>query len=138
MVSSSNAVMAYGADFILGFSFIQQTTLKSENYFYHVVGNLSTSLHNRILMASIRNMGGCPCPRCTIQKSRLHLVGTRKDRNDRIHLTRIDDHIHRYTISQAREVIYGKKYAAINSAGVERMLKPLSLVPTMVNLVIRV
>jgi hypothetical protein len=86
-------------------------------------------------MASIRNMGGCPCPRCTVPKSRAHLVGTRRDRDDRIKLARVDDHQHRYKISRTRELIYQKNFA-VDSAGVQRILKPQSLVPTLVNFVV--
>lgn len=83
-------------------------------------------------MASIRNMGGCPCPRCTIPKSKLHLMGTKRDRRDRIKQARVDDHQRRSTIAQARKAIYEQNFD-VDSAGVERMLKPLSLVPTSVS-----
>ena len=84
-------------------------------------------------MACIRNLGGCPCPRCGIQLSKVHLVGTKRDRRNRILLQRVDDEPRRFKVSQARKHIY-ENNNAISSAGVERMLKPLSLVPTTVHL----
>jgi hypothetical protein len=84
-------------------------------------------------MACIRNLGGCPCPRCGIQLSNVHLVGTSRDRRNRILLRRVDDEPRRFKVSQARKHIY-ENNNAISSAGVERMLKPLSLVPTTVGL----
>jgi hypothetical protein len=131
MALSLSAVMAFGADSILGFSLIQQTTPKSKGYpCYH--GSSLTWLCRRILMACIRSMGECPCPRCITPKSMVHWIGTEKDRHNRIKLARVDDLPHRFKISQARNAIYQGNYFAIDSAPVERLLKPQSLVPTTV------
>ena len=89
---------------------------------------------DRILLASIRNLGGCPCPRCTVQLSEVHLFGTNRDRNNRVKLLRVDDERRRFMVKQARDFIY-ERNQFINSAAVERILKPLSLVPTSVRLV---
>jgi hypothetical protein len=88
-------------------------------------------MHNRVLMACIRNLGNCPCPRCTIQLSDVHLVGTTKDRRNRKKLSRTDDHRYRLTVSNARKAILERNFA-VNSAVVERLLQPRSLVPTAV------
>lgn len=90
-----------------------------------------TPLSCRILLASIRNLGGCPCPRCTIPLSNVHLVGTKRDRNNRVKLARVDDRRHRNLVSQARRAIYQHNFA-VDSAPVERMLKPNSFVPASV------
>jgi len=82
-------------------------------------------------MASIRNLGNCPCPRCALPLSDVHLVGTTKDRQNRKKLLRTDDHRYRLTVSNARKAILERNYA-VNSAVVERLLKPRSLVPTTV------
>ncbi|KAG6903599.1 hypothetical protein DXG01_016472, partial [Tephrocybe rancida] len=82
-------------------------------------------------MASIRQLGGCPCPRCKIPKTALHLVGTQSDRADRIELRRYDDEDRRKKVSKARKSIFGKENFAVDSAAVERELKPESLVPTL-------
>jgi hypothetical protein len=47
-------------------------------------------------------------------------------------MARIDDEHRKFKVSRARELIYRDNYA-IDSAGVEGLLKPLSLVPTKVN-----
>lgn len=86
---------------------------------------------NRILMASIRNLGDCPCPRCKIPLSTVHKIGTPQDKDDRRSKARIDDTTYRDNIDNARRLIndYGH---LVNSADVERLLKPESLVPTSV------
>jgi hypothetical protein len=83
-------------------------------------------------MSLIRNRGLCPCPRCTISLSRVHLVGTKSDRRARTTLARVDDEQRRGLISAARKTIYELNYD-INSVAVERILKPQSLVPTSVS-----
>jgi hypothetical protein len=86
---------------------------------------------SRVILASIRNRGQCPCPHCTMDLSKSHLLGMKMDRNDRIKLACVDDQRHRSIISAAREAIYNRNYA-VDSAPVERLLKPHSLVPTSV------
>lgn len=85
----------------------------------------------RILIASIRNMGTCPCPRCLIPLNRVHNMGTTRDMAQRVSLARVDNEQRRYTVTAARRVIYDKKYQ-VNSAAVEKMLRPTSLVPNIV------
>ena len=124
--------MAFVVGSIPGYSPIQQTTLKSEELGSYKLVYIDAL--QRILMACIRNLGGCPCPRCEIQLSKVHLVGMKRDRHDRAKLLRVDDERRRFKVSQARKHIYDNNNA-ISSAGVERVLKPLSLVPTTVRLV---
>ena len=88
-------------------------------------------MNYRILLACIRNLGNCPCPRCTVLLSDVHLLGTTRDRRNREKLARTDDHRYKLTISNARKAIFDRNYA-VNSAVVERLLKPRSLVPTTV------
>lgn len=79
-------------------------------------------------MCSIRNMGGFPCPRCLTPMDRMHLVGTKQDQKQRLALGRADTPSYRAKISNARQLIYGNNLA-VDSAAVERLLKPESLVP---------
>lgn len=74
-------------------------------------------------------MGGCPCPRCCVTLDRTGLLGTERDKQQRVTLSRVDDLKHRSKISSAREMIYGKNWA-VDSAPIQRLLKPESLVPT--------
>ena len=83
-------------------------------------------------MATIRNLGHCPCPRCTTPLSRVHLLGTKNDRQARTSLARVDDNQYRSRLSTARQAIYKQNYD-VDSAAVARMLKPWSLVPTSVS-----
>jgi hypothetical protein len=65
--------------------------------------------------------------------SHVHLVGQKQDRRDRVRLDRVDDDHRQRAIADARSVIYDpKKNYAVDSAYVERLLKPDSLVPTLV------
>ena len=86
---------------------------------------------NRILLASIRNLGACPCPRCLIPLSRVHNLGMARDIAQRTTLARIDDNSRCGKVVAARRLIYEKQYQ-VNSAAVEVLLKDQSLVPTTV------
>ncbi|KAH7904408.1 hypothetical protein BJ138DRAFT_1138545 [Hygrophoropsis aurantiaca] len=88
-----------------------------------------TLLDDEILLACIRNMGGCPCPRCLIPLSRVPDLGMARDMAQRRTLARTDDAHRRNAISNARKLIYEQGWA-VDSAPVERLLKPDSLVPT--------
>jgi hypothetical protein len=91
---------------------------------------LTTNL-NRILLASIRNLGCCPCPRCRIPLDHAHYFGMARDRSQRVSLARVDDQDRRFNIATARRFIYENK-KRVNSAAVERLLKENSLVPSTV------
>lgn len=109
---------------------------------FHVFGGLSrkvctdlkicpvlTHLH-RVLLATIRDKGQCPCPRCLVPKSHFDLMGMIRDATERIKSLRsylLD------TVKKARSLIYEKGFG-IKSAAVEALLKPTSSVPTIVRL----
>ncbi|PBK93718.1 hypothetical protein ARMGADRAFT_1046004 [Armillaria gallica] len=65
----------------------------------------SADYPEKVLIATIRDMGGCPCPGCTVTKAKIRGV------------------------AEARKLIYEQGYA-INSEKVENLLKATSLVPT--------
>jgi hypothetical protein len=77
-------------------------------------------------------MGACPCPRCLIPKDRIDLVGTKQDMRQRTTLARVDNLQRQAKITAAREMIYEQNWA-VDSAPVQRLLKPESLVPTEVS-----
>ena len=91
-----------------------------------------TPIH-RVLIATIRDMGGCPCPRCTIKKESLYALGTTGDTADRILKARHDDDNFRSIVQEARDNVYRKGYALQSEPGVERLLKESSLVLTLVS-----
>lgn len=124
--------MARRDGFTFAYLHTQPTILKSKHYCSLQLPTLTCS---RILMASIRNLGDCPCPRCKIKLFRVHNLGMSMDRTQRRTQARVDDEIRRKNVLKARSLIY-KHGHIINSAEIERLLKPESLVPTAVSLFI--
>lgn len=86
----------------------------------------------RILIAGIRNLGKCPCPRCLIPLSDVYRLGMARDMTQRQTMARVDNVQRRSRVYAARKVIY-EKNLQVNSAVVENMLQDMSLVPTAVN-----
>ena len=85
---------------------------------------------NRILLATIRDNGSSPCPRCYVPRASFGRLGFISDISSRL------SHARNYLqskIRSARHLIYqcGK---AVKSVAVERILKEYSLVPTLVSL----
>ena len=91
-------------------------------------------IFDRIILASIRNLGACPCPRCLIPLSDAHKFGMALDQKKRCSLARTDDQKRQLKVSNARKLIYCNNYA-VNSAPVEQLLKETSLVPTAVGVI---
>jgi hypothetical protein len=89
---------------------------------------------DRIALASIRNLGNCPCPRCLTPLSDAHKFGMAMDQKKRRTLARTDDRSRQIKVSSAWKLIYCNNYA-VNSAPVESLLKETSLVPTSVCIV---
>lgn len=83
-------------------------------------------------MATIRNLGGCPCPRCLIPKSRVQNLGSSLDIKQRKTLERKDDSSRQSKITISRSLIYDRGYG-VRSNAVENLLKEHSLVPTSVH-----
>ena len=82
----------------------------------------------RVILATIRNLGGCPCPQCLIPKERIPELGTVNDQKRRETMERVVTGELEFDILLARDQIY-KKGKGVKSAGVERILAPKSLVP---------
>ncbi|KAG6905065.1 hypothetical protein DXG01_005306 [Tephrocybe rancida] len=95
--------------------------------FYPWFITYSADYPEKVLMASICQLGGCPCPRCKIPKNLLRMMGTDADKQSRIDLERRDDDARRQKITKAQKEIYGKSNLAVDSAAIERELKPESL-----------
>src|ERR1700678_1154139 len=84
---------------------------------------------DRALLATIRDKGLCPFPRCLIPKSKLDQTGTKRDSKFRLQNNRT------YLFDRvliARNAIYGSA-AATAGAVVNRLLKATSSVPTLVS-----
>jgi hypothetical protein len=82
-----------------------------------------------VLLATIRDKGLCPCPRCLIPKTKLDRLGLRQDVNVRIKQSRT------YVaekVGYARRAIYSLA-KPISGTVVENLLKTFSGVPTEVS-----
>ena len=86
----------------------------------------------RILIACIRNLGTCLCPRCLIPKDRVQNLATERDYLQRKVLACTDTIERQAKVIEARKLIYDKNYA-VDTLHVEALLKSESLVPTFVS-----
>jgi hypothetical protein len=121
--------MEFGAGSILEYLHTRRITPRSEQ-FLKSSDLLADSLFSspRALLATIRNNGDHPCPRCLIQKADIHKMGQLLDKRNRLTAARsyIGD-----VIRTARSFIY-KLGLNVASAAVERLLFINSWVPTLV------
>jgi hypothetical protein len=88
-------------------------------------------IRQRILIACIRNLGTCLCPRCLTPKNHVQQLATKEDMLQQKVLARAATAEWRAKIADTRKLIYKKNYA-VDTAQVEALLKPESLVPTFV------
>ncbi|KAF5393789.1 hypothetical protein D9757_000388 [Collybiopsis confluens] len=87
----------------------------------------SADYPEKVLLATIRDLGSCPCPRCLQPKTVLDQMGMIRDMALRLNEPRV---FLLEKVKQARQWIYERAYG-IKSAAVERLLHPTSSVPTM-------
>ncbi|KIK31843.1 hypothetical protein CY34DRAFT_61428, partial [Suillus luteus UH-Slu-Lm8-n1] len=85
--------------------------------FYPRIFTYSADYPEKVLIATVRNLGGCPCPRCLMPKELIHNMGRPLDRRQRETLERNDDR-RRLIVSSARTLIYDKNLG-VGSAAVE-------------------
>jgi len=85
-----------------------------------------------MLMACLRYLALCPCPRCLLLKSKIPLIGLKTDLKQRIKLLRMDSDARRETIEIARRLMF-EEGINITSKRIEELLRPHSLVPTRVS-----
>jgi hypothetical protein len=91
---------------------------------------LEFTSYYRVLMATIKARGDCPCVLCLVKKKNLDQMGTPQDMAFRDEHPRIDNEARQKSILQAREVIRGGI-----AVGGDRVLACLSNsdVPTVVS-----
>lgn len=88
----------------------------------------------RVLLASVRNLGQCPCPRCFIKKDTIENLGTLSDQKIRLDYRRADD-LHRdRLIRKARRQIYTFGQG-VKSQTIKNLLKETSMVPIEVSVI---
>ena len=83
----------------------------------------------RVLLATIRDQGLCPCPRCLVPNTKLDQLGLIADMKTRIKQYRVYP---TDSVNKARNAIYNFG-DSVNSSTVQRLLKPTSTVPTSVS-----
>ena len=97
-----------------------------------MVSNTSDKYTNhfiRVLLATVRYLGDCPCPRCGIKKDQISALGTMVDFQRRNH-QRTDNGARLMRVDAARWAMF--KSGNITNARVQRILKPWSEVPVQV------
>ncbi|KIJ58031.1 hypothetical protein HYDPIDRAFT_103402, partial [Hydnomerulius pinastri MD-312] len=82
-----------------------------------------------VLIASVHNLGTCPCLRCMTPMTQVPDIGTECDMLWPQQLACIDDNDRREKVIAARKLIYEGDYT-INTPQVEALLRDESLVPT--------
>jgi hypothetical protein len=80
-------------------------------------------------LAATRNKGDRICPRCTIPTAEFDKLGHQRDMRGRV--TRARSYLSDL-VSRARDCIYRMGYL-VSGAAMERMLRPMSIVPTVVS-----
>ena len=95
----------------------------------------AVNIISRALLATIRNLGRCPCPRCLLPKVRIQDIGTAHDFARRRNLARVYGDPLRYSLNQSRKAIY-EKGLSVKSSVVEGILGGQSYVPTKVSMMV--
>ena len=126
---SSLSLMEFHDVFFLGCLPTRLITLKSEHQF--LLCNNSHSFR-RVLLCCIKYLGNLPCPRCLVQKSEIHELGTRRDFKRRETKVRMDDDRRRMLVETARGMLYEKGLRP-TSKGILDLLASRSLTPTRVS-----
>ena len=122
-----NVLMVLNVECTLNFLHIQQIIQRSKRGSAFV--NFWSNSFDRVLLATMRGRGLSPCPRCLVPKSKLDQTGTKRDSNFRLKNVRtyLFD-----SVQIARNAIYNSA-AAIAGTVVDRLLKAMSSVPTLVS-----
>ncbi|KIJ32462.1 hypothetical protein M422DRAFT_265630 [Sphaerobolus stellatus SS14] len=89
----------------------------------------SADYPEKVLLASIRVLGACPCPRCLVKKDDIPRIGMKADRNTREKKPHIDTEDYRSKVESARNAIYHDGFV-VNGNIVDGLLKAESLTAT--------
>ncbi|KAL1750714.1 hypothetical protein FB107DRAFT_294399 [Schizophyllum commune] len=97
-----------------------------ERRVYPRIFTYSADYPEKVLLATIRDGGLCPCPRCLVEKSKLDRLGLRRDMTTRLAKAR---RVFTDYVIWARNAIYRFAHP-IGGKVMEMILKPYSAVPT--------
>ncbi|KZT31281.1 hypothetical protein SISSUDRAFT_995334 [Sistotremastrum suecicum HHB10207 ss-3] len=89
----------------------------------------SADYPEKVLIATIRDKGLCPCPRCFVKKKDIGNIGLPEDLRVRNEHLRKAGALYRSRISQSRTAIYSQG-KGLTSKAVDDLLKEFSEVPT--------
>ncbi|TEB29008.1 hypothetical protein FA13DRAFT_1602778, partial [Coprinellus micaceus] len=100
-----------------------------ERRFYIRIFTYSADYPEKVLIATIKQRGDCPCPRCLVKKTELDQLGTPEDMLRREQTMRRDNEVRRVTVSKAREKIMPSdgKGVVVGNRDVQALLQPQSL-----------
>ncbi|KAI0313524.1 hypothetical protein OF83DRAFT_1175591 [Amylostereum chailletii] len=98
-------------------------------WFYPHIFTYSADYLERVKLATVRDKGQCPCPRCGVLMVNTQQLGTVADMNFRRMHQRVDGPARWDAVQKARRLIY-EDGQGINSITVERLLQDKSWVPT--------
>ena len=132
MESLLSVSMVSSDDFTPEYLITPQTTPRSKLSSENCSWTQLIQIFLRILIASIRNLGRCPCPRCLIPLDLVHNLGMTRDMTQQISKARVDNSERQGKVSAARRLIY-ERNMQVNSAAVEELLRDWSGVPTAVS-----
>ena len=132
LVSSSALLIRSSVEYSLDSLHISPITQRSKSP-VHVYFRFLLTLYTfkRVLLACVRNLGLCPCPRCLIKKEYIKGLGTMVDGQRRANLWTWSKRYQR-TVETAREIVYKRGYA-VNSKAVDRVIGSESFTPTRVS-----
>ncbi|KAK0226736.1 hypothetical protein EDD85DRAFT_923411 [Armillaria nabsnona] len=88
----------------------------------------SADYPEKTLLASIKSLGRCLCPRCLITKDKVSELGMKRDMTRREAQAREDGTSRQFSIEMVRKWIYEKGFP-VSGAQVEKVLNPTSLTP---------
>ena len=128
---SSSVLMVSHSACILEYSHIQLTIQKSKYSNILFLGMYAE--WDRVLLASLHNLGACPCPRCKVEKSQILELGMKRDKNRRLREEQVDNDSYRRKVKSARQYIF-EQGKGIESAAVEDLLSEESYVPITVSM----
>lgn len=84
-------------------------------------------LGTRVLIAALKPLANCLCPRCLVEKHQVAEAGTAADEERRANSRRTDDAAVHSKIRRARELVF--KGYSLSSKRVKALLEPQSLTP---------
>ncbi|PSS31923.1 hypothetical protein PHLCEN_2v2304 [Hermanssonia centrifuga] len=93
----------------------------------------SADYSEKVLLATIRYLATCPCPRCLLPKVDISAVGSKLDLRRRCNLARVDNNERRRVVNLTRTWIF-ERGLSITSKYINNVLSPRSWVPTRVSI----